>query len=91
MYNGDMDAKSYSEVRATFAKALDRVCKDHDPLIITRQGKPSAVLMSLEDYESMDETAYLSRSPENARRINQAIEEIGRGEVVTLRLEDLKD
>jgi antitoxin YefM len=86
-----MDAITYSEVRATLAKAMDRVCEDHEPLIITRQGKPSAVLISLEDYESMDETAYLARSPENARRLTKAIKEIEKGKVVNRRLEDLTD
>ena len=86
-----MDAISYSEVRATLAKAMDRVCEDHEALIITRQGKPSAVLISLEDYESMDETAYLARTPANARHLSESIKEFESGKVVNRSLEELVD
>jgi antitoxin YefM len=74
-----MEAMSCSEVRATLARAMDRVFEDHEPLIITRQGKPAAVLISLEDYESMDETAYLRRSPANAERLTNSIRELEAG------------
>jgi antitoxin YefM len=89
-YNDGMKAMSYSEVRANFARELDRVCDDHDPLIITRQGKPAAVLVSLEDYESMDETAYLASSPANKRALTEAIHdlELGRN-LVRLAGEDI--
>ena len=89
MYNEFMDAISYSEVRATLAAAMDRVCENHQPIIITRQGKPSAVLISLEDYESLDETAYLMRSPENARRLTNSIRELEAGLGVTKQITDL--
>jgi len=68
---------------------MDRVCEDHAPLIITRQGKPAAVLLSLEDYESLDETAYLRRSPENARRLTAAIRGFEEGKTVDVELGDL--
>lgn len=84
-----MDAISYSEVRATLASAMDRVCEDHEPLIITRQGKPSAVLISLEDYESLDETAYLGRSPANLRHLTESIRELEVGARINLKTEDL--
>ena len=74
-----MDAVSYSEARKTLATAMDKVCEDHEPVIITRQGKPSAVLISLEDYESLDETAYLQRSPKNKNRLTSAIRELEAG------------
>ncbi|HWD40724.1 MAG TPA: type II toxin-antitoxin system prevent-host-death family antitoxin [Fimbriimonas sp.] len=79
---------SYSEARATLARAMERVCKDHEPLIITRQGKPSAVLISLEDYESLDETAYLRRSPVNARRLTKSMKELAAGTGISHSLED---
>jgi antitoxin YefM len=55
---------------------MDRVCNDHEPIIVTRSGQPSVVLMSIEDYESLEETAYLLRSPENAKRLLTAIDEL---------------
>jgi antitoxin YefM len=84
-----MKAMSYSDVRSRFAAELDRVCEDHVPLIITRQGKPSAVLLSLEDYESLDETSYLLRSPANAERLLKSIRELETGKVVTMNVKDL--
>ncbi len=67
---------SYSSFRANLASALDAVNENHKPIIITRQqGKP-AVVISLEDFQSYEETAYLMASPKNAQRLNQAINEI---------------
>ena len=68
---------------------MDKVCENHEPLIITRQGRQSVVLLSLEDYESLDETAYLKRSPENERLINQAIKDLNEGKGVLVELDDL--
>ena len=75
-----MDTKSYSELRQNLAAALDRVTQDHTPIIITRdRGKPAAVLMSLEDYASFEETRYLLQSPRNAERLREAIAEFDAG------------
>jgi antitoxin YefM len=84
-----MDAKSFTDVRATLAGALDRVCDDHNPLIITRHGKPSVVLMSLEDYESLDGAARLTWWPANAERLSRSIRELEAGGGVTMNLDDL--
>jgi antitoxin YefM len=64
-----MDTITYSAARASLAKTMDRVCEDHEPLIITRNGEQSVVMMSLEDFKALEETAYLLRSPANARRL----------------------
>ena len=74
-----MEAISYSAARANLAKTMDRVCEDHSALIITRKGEPSVVMLSLEDYQALEETAYLLRSPANARRLLQAVEELAAG------------
>jgi len=78
-----MDAITYSSARANLAKTMDRVCSDHEALIITRSGEQSVVMLSLEDYKSLEETAYLLRSPANARRLLAAMEtlESGKGKV----------
>ncbi len=78
-----MDALSYTSARANLAATMDRVCSDHDPVLITRSKAPSVVLISLDDFNSLQETAYLLRSPANATRLYAAIDqlEVGRGVV----------
>lgn len=68
-----MDATTYTFVRANLANAMDRVCNDHEPLIITRKGEQSVVMLSLKDYQSFEETANLLRTPANARRLLAAV------------------
>ena len=74
-----MDAITYSAARANLARTMDRVCEDHEPLIITRNKEQSVVMLSLEDYQSLEETAYLLRSPENARRLLAATTQLNGG------------
>ena len=75
-----MRLTSYSELRHNLAAALDRVSADREPVIITRdRGKPSAVMMSLEDFASYEETQRLLRSPANAERLLSAIKELDAG------------
>jgi antitoxin YefM len=85
-----MQAVSYSEARSNFAAMLDRVNADRAPLLITRQGGKPAVLISLEDYDSLDETAYLLRNPANAKALRSAIERLDAGEGKKLSLKELK-
>ena len=74
-----MDAITYSTARANLASTMDRVCNDHEALIITRNGEQSVVMLSLEDYKSLEETAYLLRSPANAKRLLASIEALESG------------
>nr|BFE66405.1 YoeB-YefM toxin-antitoxin system antitoxin YefM [Dactylosporangium thailandense] len=78
-----MRTVSYSEVRQNLAKVLDQVVDDAEEVVVTRSGREAAVIISLREYESLKETAYLMASPANARRLNEAIEELrtGGGEV----------
>jgi antitoxin YefM len=77
-----MDAISYSAARANLAKTMDRVCEDHEPLIITRNGEQSVVMLSLEDYKALEETAFLLRSPTNAKRLLSAVAQLAEGKGV---------
>ena len=77
-----MDAISYSAARANLAKTMDRVCNDHEPLIITRNADQSVVMLSLEDFKALEETAYLLRNPANARRLLSAMAQLGSGQGV---------
>ena len=74
-----MDAITYTTARANLAKTMDRVCNDHEALIITRNGEQSVVMLSLEDFKSLEETAYLLRSPTNAKRLLAAVEALDAG------------
>ncbi len=74
-----MNAVTYSQARRSLAKTMDKVCDDHTPVIITRKNQRSVVMISLEDYESLEETAYLLRSPRNARRLLESIAELESG------------
>lgn len=74
-----MDAISYTAARANLATTMDRVCNDHEPLIITRSGEQAVVLLSLEDYKALEETAYLLRTPANARRLLGAMAQLNAG------------
>lgn len=75
-----MDAITYTTARANLAKTMDRVCEDHEPLIITRNGEQSVVMLSLDDYKSLEETAYLLRTPTNARRLLTAVAQLHAGQ-----------
>ena len=75
-----MDTITYTAARAHLASTMDRVCDDHEPLIITRNGDRAVVMLSLEDYKALEETAYLLRSPANARRLLNAIAQLSAGQ-----------
>jgi antitoxin YefM len=75
-----MDTITYSAARASLASTMDKVCQDHEPLIITRSGRQSVVMLSLDDFKSLEETAYLLRSPENAKRLLSAVTALGKGQ-----------
>jgi antitoxin YefM len=81
-----MDAITYTTVRANLANTMDRVCNDHEALIITRNGEQSVVMLSLEDYKALEETAYLLRTPANAKRLLSAVEQLNAGKGVEQKL-----
>ena len=77
-----MNAISYTAARENLASTMDRVCSDHTPVIITRNRDQSVVMLSLEDFESLEETAYLMRGPANAKRLLEAIHALESGQGV---------
>lgn len=74
-----MDTITYTSLRATLASEMDRVCDDHEPLIVTRNGAQSVVMLSLEDYQALEETAALLRSPASAKRLLAAVAQLKAG------------
>lgn len=75
-----MKTMTYSSTRANFAAALDAVLDDREEVIITRAGKAPVVLVALDDYESLKETAHLLQNPANARRLLASIERLEAGD-----------
>lgn len=74
-----MRTMSYSESRAKYAETLNRVVDDREEVVVTRAGREPVVIVALDDYESLKETAYLLKSPENARRLLAAIDRLEHG------------
>ncbi len=77
-----MNAITYTNARSRLADTMDQVCEDHEPVIITRSGRQAVVMMSLDDYKALEETAYLLRSPKNARRLLAAVTSLEQGQGV---------
>lgn len=83
-----MKTMSYTESRARYAEVLDGVTDDREEVVITRAGHEPVVIVSLEDYESLKETAYLMRSPANARRLLDAMERLEAGQGAAHQMRD---
>ena len=86
-----MKTMTYSESRARYAEVLDQVINDREEIIITRQGHESAVIMALDEYESLMETVYLMQSPANARHLCESIARHRAGEGVVHDLVELDE
>jgi antitoxin YefM len=74
-----MKSITYAAAREGLASVMDQVCQDRAPLIITRNRDQAVVMMSLDDYEEMEETAHLLRSPANVMRLLTAIQSLESG------------
>lgn len=81
-----MDTIAFSTARANLGEIMNRVCDNHETLVITRNGEQSVVMLSLEDYESLEETAFLLRSPKNAGRLLDSIKQLKTGQGVERKL-----
>jgi antitoxin YefM len=73
-----MNTISYTAARSNLAQTMKDVCADHEPVIITRKDE-AVVMLSLEDYKSLEETAYLLRSPKSAKRLLESVAELEGG------------
>lgn len=71
-----MNTITYTSARAKLAKTMEKVCEDHTPYIITRSNAEPVVMISLSDFEAMQETYYLMKSPANAVRLTESMAEI---------------
>ena len=74
-----MTSITYTAVRETLATTMDRVCRDREPILITRNRDQAVVMISLEEYQILEETAHLLRAPANAKRLLAAMAELDGG------------
>jgi antitoxin YefM len=74
-----MRSITYTAARENFASTINKVCEDHAPVVITRNRDQAVVMLSLPEYEALQETAYLLRSPANAKRLLGAMDALKRG------------
>ena len=74
-----MQTSTYTYIRQNLATVMDNIVLNHTPMVVTRQKKEAVVILSLDDFKSMEETAYLMQSSNNAQRLNQAIDELENG------------
>jgi antitoxin YefM len=74
-----MNALTYTFTRQHLAEVMRSVNEDHVPVVVTSQrGKP-VVILSLDDYHAFEETAYLLRNPQGAKRLLESVEELRAG------------
>jgi len=74
-----MNILTFSEARAGFKTVMDNVCRDHNPTIITRTKGEHVVMLSLADFNSMEETLYLLSSETNAKRLMESVAQVRAG------------
>jgi len=74
-----MDVLTYTDTRANLKEVMDRVVDNHQPVVITRQKAEAVVMVSLADWNAMEETVRLLSSPSNAARLREAIRELNAG------------
>ena len=84
-----MKAITYTAARESLADTMQRVCEDHDPVVITRRRDQAVVMIALEDFEALEETAYLLHSPRNASRLRKAVEQLRAGKGTERKLPEL--
>ncbi|NER48787.1 MAG: type II toxin-antitoxin system prevent-host-death family antitoxin [Symploca sp. SIO1A3] len=77
-----MDRLNYVKIKEELPQIIEKVCNEHDPVIITTENNPPVVLMSLADYQSHEETLYLLKSPKNAQRLRDSIAELELGGIM---------
>ena len=74
-----MDVISYSDARASLRQMMDRVVEDRSPVVIVRQKAEAVVMVSLADWNAMEETSHLLSSPTNAARLSEATRQFDAG------------
>ena len=81
-----MDVLTYSEARANLKTVMDRVVDDHVPVVVARRRTRSVVMVSLEDWNSMEATMHLLSTPANAQALRESIAQAEAGNIVEFEL-----
>ena len=84
-----MIVATYTELRSNLKKYLDRVIKDSDNVIVNRGNDSAVVIMSLEEYEAMQETAYIQSQPDIMEAIRQGEKDLRDGNYETVNIDEL--
>jgi antitoxin YefM len=84
-----MKAITYTAARENLAATMDRVCEDSEAVVITRNRDQAVVMLSMAEYQALEETAYLTRSPANARRLLDAVQAMEKGRGRTRKLKEV--
>ena len=82
---------SYFKARRNLAALMDQVVDDREPILIRRRGKDPVALVAADELTSWMETAYLLRSPANARHLRESIAQDARGEVEVIDVDELAE
>ena len=82
-----MRSITYTATRENLASTINKVCEDHAPVVITRNRDQAVVMLSLAEYEALQKTAYLLRSPANAKRLLGAMDALKRGKGVRRKIQ----
>ena len=75
-----MNVLTYSDTRANLKDVMDRVVEDRAPVVITRQKAEAVVMVSLADWNAMEETLHLLSTPANAERLRAAVRDLDAGQ-----------
>jgi len=76
-----MNSLPISKARENLKAVMDDVCKNHAPMVVTRESGEHVVLMSLSDFNSAEETMYLFSSAKNANRLMESVAQLRVGQV----------
>jgi antitoxin YefM len=81
---------SYTELRENLASYLDRVVDDREIVVVKRRGARDVAIIAADDLAGLEETAYLLRSPANAKRLLESLRELDRGRGKTMTVDELR-
>ena len=75
-----MDVMTYTDARASLKDVMDRVIHDHVEVVVTRKNREAVVMISLDEYNAIQETLPLQKSPKNVQRLHSSIAQLTAGQ-----------
>jgi antitoxin YefM len=83
------DQVPLGEVKTRLSELVDRIEREHGRVVITKHGRPAAVLLSIDDLESLEETLEIMSDPDLMARIREARKESATGELSPMSKEEV--